>query len=209
MPRRDNARDSEAAREANVGFAHELLSTEIDQRNARKDAQESTGRWIVLTTVALMTLLLTLSGQAGILSSGASNALRLFFIATLVSAAATAGCAGATLWPRKYERLGGQGLDRLKEGQFLDQAGHAVRGQVVATQVEIAKKMDELHEIKAGWLKKAFLALGLTLVLVIAQGVALGVDPPAKHPGEAARIDPRFKWEMLKTQSCLVRRLPT
>jgi hypothetical protein len=197
------AEGTDGNREANVGFANELLSTEINQRNARKDAQESTARWIVLTIVSLMTLLLTLSGQAGILSDDASAVLRACFVGTLIAAAVTGGCAGLVLWPRRYERLGAGGFDQLNKTSFLDQPTHAVMGQVVATQIEIAKTMDQLHEIKAGWLKWAFRALGVTLVLVVAQGVLLGVDPPvADRPEEGAKISKSFSWDKSTRQSC-------
>jgi hypothetical protein len=185
---------SEGTREENVGFANDLLSTEINQRNARKDAQESTARWIVLTTVGLMTLLLTLSKEAGIINDETSWLLRLCFIATLISAAATAGFAGGTLWPRKYERLGEGGLDRFNEAPFLDLPTHEVVGQVVATQIAIAKKMDDLHEVKAEWLKRSFIALGATLAFVIAQGVVLGINPPPSHPTGLSTIASKSKW---------------
>lgn len=190
-------------REANVGFANELLATEINQRNARKDAQESTGRWIVLTVVALMTLLLTLSKEAGILNAETSWPLRVAFIATLVAAAVTVGCAGGVLWPRVYERLGGDGLDRFNKPDFLDLPTHQVTGQVVATQIGIAKKMDELHERKAKWLKRAFAGLAATLVFVVSQGVLLGVDPPASgHPEEQARISSWTWGRTSKSRDC-------
>jgi len=174
-------------RDANVGFVNDLMATEISQRNARKEAQESTGRWIVLTVVALMTLLLTLSKEAGILNADTGWTLRITFIGTLVAAAVTVACAGGVLWPRMYEKLGGSGLDHLNKADFLDRPTHEVRGQVVATQIRIAKKMDDLHEEKAKWLKRSLRALAVTLTFVVAQGVILGVNPPASsHPeGEA------------------------
>jgi hypothetical protein len=181
---------SQPDREANVGFASELLATEISQRNAQKAAQESTGRWIVLTVVALMTLLLTLSKEAGILNAGTSWPLRVAFIATLVAAGATVACAGGVLWPRVYERLGGDGLDRFNKSDFLDLPTHEVTGQVVATQIGIVKTMDKLHEQKAKWLKRSFAGLAATLIFVVAQGVILGVDPPPSGHPEEAKISP-------------------
>jgi hypothetical protein len=169
-------KDSGGDREKNVGFANGLLETEIAQRNARKDAQENTARWIVLTIVGLMTLLLTLSGEANILNDEATWLSRVLFVATLAAGGLTVGCAGGTLWPRKYERLGEGGLDRFNKAEFLDQEPHAVMGRVVATRIQIAKRMDELHELKAKWLKRAFAALAATLAFVVAQGVVLGVD---------------------------------
>lgn len=168
-----------ADREANVGFANALLETEIVQRNARKDAQESAARWTILTAGALMTLLLALARDAGILETQDSAVARTFFVLTLVSAAVSAICAIGTLWPRHYERLGEEGLDRLNKRDFLDQPTHEVTGQVAATRIGIAKKMDELHEAKARWLKIAFAALAATLICIIIQGIALGVDPPS------------------------------
>jgi hypothetical protein len=164
-------------REKNVDFANSLLETEIAQRNARKDAQENTARWIVLTIVGLMTLLLTLSGEGDVLNDEASWLSHALFVATLAAGGVTVGCAGGTLWPRKYERLGEGGLDQFNKAEFLNQEPHAVMGRVVATRIQIAKKMDELHEQKAKWLKRAFAALAATLVLAVAQGVVLGFEP--------------------------------
>lgn len=113
-----NSELPQSKRDANVGFVNELMATEIQQRNARKEAQESTGRWIILTVVALMTLLLTLAKEAGILSTDAGWALRLCFIATLSASGVTVACAGGALWPRVYEKLGGSGLDRLNKSDF-------------------------------------------------------------------------------------------
>ncbi len=166
-------------RARNVGFANDLLKTEIAQRNERKSAQESTARWIVLTIVALMTLLLTLSREAGILDDRSTALSRVLFVATLVAAATTALCAGGTLRPRRYERLGGEGLDLLNKSDFLDSPPHAVVGQILATRIAIAKGMDTLHELKADWLTRAFAALAVTLALVVAQGIVLGIEPPS------------------------------
>jgi hypothetical protein len=187
-------------REQNLGLANDLLETEITQRNTRKDAQENSARWIVLTVVALMTLLLTLSGKAGILDQQASWLSRALFLATLGAGALTAACAGGTLWPRKYERLGEGGLDEFNKAQFLDQEPHAVMGRLVATRIQIAKKMDQLHEVKARWLKRALAALAATLALVVAQGVVLAVDPPisthdSHHPSHQHRPELMHKQE--------------
>lgn len=174
-------------RETNVGFANSLLETEIAQRNARKDAQENTARWIVLTIVGLMTLLLAFSGEADILNDRATWLSRVLFVATLAAGGVTVGCAGGTLWPRKYERLGEEGLDQFNKAEFLDQEPHAVMGRVVATRIRIAKKMDELHEQKAKWLKRAFAALAATLTFVVAQGVVLGIES-LNHPSCHQRV---------------------
>lgn len=192
-------------RETNVGFAESFLGKQIDQRNRRKEAQESSARWIVLTIVALMTLLLTLSKEAGILTPDTPCLLRVFFVMTLLAATATVGCAGGVLWPRKYEHLGEGGLDPFNKTDFLDQEPHTVKGRVVASYIAITKKMDELHEKKAEWLKAAFLALGITLLFVVAQGFALGIDPPAaKHPTVEGRIFGRSQWAKNSPQrSCI------
>jgi hypothetical protein len=76
-------------REKNVGFANSLLETEIAQRNARKDAQENTARWIVLTIVGLMTLLLTPSGEGDVLNDQASWLSHALFVATLAAGGVT------------------------------------------------------------------------------------------------------------------------
>jgi hypothetical protein len=183
-------------REKNVGFAEDLLRTEIDQRNARKEGQESSARWIVLTVVALMTLLLTLSKEAGILNNASSWALRGSFIATLLAAIGTVFCAGGVLVPRTYERLGGDGLGAFNKAEFLDRPSHEVKGRVVASFIEIATKMDELHEAKARWLRRSLIMLGISLVFIVAQGIALGVDPPAAHPTAPAKIHiRRWNWQ--------------
>ena len=191
-------------REKNVGFAEDLLRTEIDQRNARKDSQESSARWIVLTVVALMTLLLTLSKEAGILDDASSWALRGSFIATLFAAIATVFCAGGVLVPRTYERLGGEGLAAFNQAEFLDLPSHEVKGRVVASFVGIARKMDELHEAKARWLRRALVMLGISLVFIVAQGMALAVDPPAGHPQLAAKIGSQ-RWNRQSQITCSLR----
>jgi len=88
-------------RTANVGFASELLETEISQRNARKDAQENTARGVILTASALMTLLLALGKDAGVLDPSTAALARAFFVATLIAAAAAVGSAIGALWPRE------------------------------------------------------------------------------------------------------------
>src|SRR6185312_5808888 len=63
-------------REANVVYANALMDTEIGQRNARKDSQEATARWIVASTGIVMTLLLGLAKDEGVFSSSASGLAR-------------------------------------------------------------------------------------------------------------------------------------
>src|SRR5688572_5526386 len=53
---------------------------------------------------------------------------------------------------RKYERLGEEALDKLKDPDFLDKLPHGVGGSTLAAKVEISKTADKLHEDKAKWL---------------------------------------------------------
>lgn len=178
-------------RAVNVAYASDLLETEISQRNARKDAQESTARGIVLTAGALITLLLTLSNDAGILDESASDLVHGFFVGTLVAATGAAIGAIGALWPRRYDRLGKEGLGHFNQKSFLDRATHEVTGQVVATRIGIAKTMDENHEAKARWLKAGFVCVAIALVCLTAQGVALAVDPPPEPGSDAEQQPPR------------------
>lgn len=192
--RPESERDSSEAseqRSANVTYASDLLETEISQRNARKDAQESTARWIVLTAGALMTLLLTLSSDAGILDQSASDLVHVFFVGTLAAATGAAIGAIGALWPRLYDRLGKEGLGHFNQKSFLDRATHEVTGQVVATRIGIARTMDENHEAKATWLKAGFVCVAVALVCLTAQGVALALDPPARPVSDTEKLPPR------------------
>jgi len=72
-------------REANVAYASALMDTEIGQRNARKDSQEVTARWIVASTGIVMTLLLGLAKDEGVFSSSASGIARGALVATVGS----------------------------------------------------------------------------------------------------------------------------
>jgi hypothetical protein len=165
-------------RSANVTFAHGLLDDELDRREARKEAQESQARAIIVAGGALMTLLLTLAKDAGVFSSDGPVVGRIALVATLVSAAGAALCAVGTIWPRRYERMGHRALVRFNDQAFLDQPNHALVGQVLATRIAIAKTMDDRHETKANWMKWALrLLLGALVGLVIAGG-ALAIDPP-------------------------------
>lgn len=124
-----------------------------------------------------MTLLLTLSKDAGLLGDSANDLIHAFFIGTLTAATCAAVGAMGALWPRKYDRLGKEGLAHFNQKSFLDRPTHEVTGQVVATRIGIAKTMDENHETKARWLKGGFVCVGLALACLTAQGVALAIDP--------------------------------
>jgi hypothetical protein len=165
-------------REANVAFANDLLDTEIAQRNARKDAQENTARGLIVSSGLVLTLLLGLGKDAGLFSSGTSVVARVALAATMIAGGGAAACAIGTLWPRQYDRLGSMGLGRFNDPAFLDQAEHEVTGAVVATRIGIARKMDELHEDKARWLKWAFRLILVAFVGLIVQGGVLALDPP-------------------------------
>ena len=170
-------------REANVAYANALMDTEIGQRNARKDSQEATARWIVASTGIVMTLLLGLAKDEGVFSSSASGVARAALVATVALGSLTAVCAIGCLWPRKYDRLGAKGLVNLNDTAFLDKPEHEVMGQVVATRIAIATKMDDLHEDKATWLKWSFRFLACAFVGLVFQGAVLAISPP-KSPSE-------------------------
>jgi hypothetical protein len=170
-------------REANVAYANALMDTEIGQRNARKDSQEATARWIVASTGIVMTLLLGLAKDEGVFSSSASVLARVALVATVALGSLAAGCAIGCLWPRPYDRLGAKGLVNLNDTAFLDKPEHEVMGQVVATRIAIATKMDELHEDKASWLKWSFRFLACAFVGLVLQGAVLAISPP-KSPSE-------------------------
>jgi hypothetical protein len=157
-------------REANVTFANDLLDTEIAQRNSRKDAQENTARGIIVSAGLVLTLLLGLAKDAGLFSPDTSIVARIALAATVLTGGGAAACAIGTLWPRPYDRLGSRGLGRFNDPAFLDQPEHEVTGAVVATRIGIAKKMDEIHEEKARWLKWAFRLLLVGFVGLIVQG---------------------------------------
>jgi hypothetical protein len=179
---------ADRTREANVAFAGSLLETEIAQRNARKDAQENTGRGVIVTAGLVLTLLLGLANDAGVFSRGTSVVARAALVATMLLGAGAAACAIGALWPRKYDRLGREGLDQFNDSDFLDQPSHQVTGVVVATRIGIAKTMDAQHENKARWLKWSFVLLALAFVGLLAQGVVLALDPPAPKTTVPARI---------------------
>lgn len=160
-------------REANVGFVSSLLETEIAQRNERKEAQETTARWIVASAGLFLTLLVGLAKDAGIFGARTTTLAEASFIAAIALGALAAGAAIGVIWPRDYERLGGLGLDKLNDGAFLDSAQHEVTGAVVATRVDIAKRMDELHKPKANWLQLSLALLVAAFLALIVLGAGL------------------------------------
>ncbi len=165
-------------REANVAYASALMETEIGQRNARKDSQEATARWIVASTGVVTTLLLGLAKDEGVFSSSAPVVGRVALVATVALGGLAAGCAIVCLWPRRYDRLGATGLVNLNDTDFLDRPEHEVMGRVVASRIGIVTKMDQLHENKAKWLKRSFRLLALAFVGLVVQGAVLAIDPP-------------------------------
>jgi hypothetical protein len=165
-------------RKANVAYANSLMETEIAQRNARKDSQEGTARWIMASTGLLVTLLLGLAKDEGVFSSSASVVGRIALVATVALGGLAVFCAIRCLWPRKYERIGATGLVNFNRTEFLDKPEHEVMGTVVASRIAIATKMDELHEEKAGWLKWSFRFLLAAFVGLVVQGAVLAIDPP-------------------------------
>ena len=176
-------------REANVAYASALMETEIGQRNARKDSQEATARWIVASTGVVMTLLLGLAKDEGVFSSSAPVVGRVALVVTVALGGLAAGCAILCLWPRKYDRLGATGLVNLNDTDFLDRPEHEVMGRVVASRIGIVTKMDELHEDKAKWLKRSFRLLALAFVGLVVQGAVLAIDPPASSSTPSSTVN--------------------
>jgi hypothetical protein len=175
-------------RAENVVAASALLETEIAQRNSRKDAQENTARGVIVTAGLVLTLLLGLANGAGLFSSKTSIVARVALLVTVVLAAASALFAMGALWPRKYERLGEKALNEINTDEYLDQPTHQLLGRVIATRVAIAKKMDDLHERKAWWVKRAFRLLAGAFVGLLVQAVVLVIDPPPSKPSVQVRI---------------------
>jgi hypothetical protein len=174
-------------REANVAYANSLMETEIAQRNARKDSQEGTARWIVASTGLLVTLLLGLAKDEGVFSSSAPAVGRAALVATVALGGLSVFCAIGCLWPRKYERLG-KALAKLNDTAFLDKPEHEVMGQIVASRIAIATKMDDLHEAKAKWLKWSFRFLVAAFVGLVVQGAVLAIDPPKNTSAASATV---------------------
>lgn len=175
-------------REANVAYANSLMETEIAQRNARKDSQEGTARWIVASTGLLVTLLLGLAKDEGVFSSSAPVVGRIALVATVLLGGLAVFCAIGCLWPRKYERLG-KALAKFNDTEFLDKPEHEVMGQVVASRIAIATKMDALHEAKAKWLKMSFRFLVAAFVGLVVQGAVLAIDPPKNPSAASSTVD--------------------
>ena len=163
---------------SNVRFGNALLDREIDYRNERKRDQENTARAVVVAAGALMAVLLTLSGDRGVLSADASWWTRGFLIATLAVSVAAATCAVYVQFPRKYQRLGSEAFEHFNQSDFLDSEEHQVLGQTLAARIGIAKTMDDRHEEKARLLKWSFRLFGLALVGLLGQGISLAIDPP-------------------------------
>jgi hypothetical protein len=126
---------------------------------------------------------LGLAKDEGVFSSSASVLARVALVATVALGSLAAGCAIGCLWPRPYDRLGAKGLVNLNDTAFLDKPEHEVMGQVVATRIAIATKMDELHEDKARWLKWSLRFLACAFVGLVLQGAVLAISPP-KSPSE-------------------------
>jgi hypothetical protein len=166
-------------RQANVDFVNSLLETEIAQRNARKEAQETTARWIVASAGVVLTLLLGLANNAGVYNAGTSTFVLVTFVLAVALGAGAAASAVGVIWPREYERLGGAGLEQLNTQAFLDQERHAVTGAVAATRIGIARRMDDLHTPKAFWLQLSLGLLVAAFLALLALGVALVGNAPA------------------------------
>lgn len=116
MPDQQDASGSDESetspdRQANVDFGNALLDRELDRRDDRKREQESTARGLVVTSGALMTIMLALAKDAGIYQSGTSWVARAFFILTLAASVSAAVCGTMTQRPRKFARLGAEALD--------------------------------------------------------------------------------------------------
>jgi hypothetical protein len=184
----DRVDSAEDARLTNVRFADDLLDTEISQRNARKDAQENAARGLIVATGIILTLLLGLARDAGLFIADAPAGARWALFATLLVGGISALCAIGTLWPRKYDRLGAQGLTQFNDSAFLDLPTHEVIGRVIATRIGIAKKMDSLHESKATWLKWSFRFLIVAFVGLVAQGAILVSETPDRRTSEIPPI---------------------
>lgn len=183
-----------AERTANVAFANDLLDAEIAQRTARKEAQENAARNVIVASGLVLTLLLGLSKDAGLFSAENSVASRLALTLTVALGAGAASCAVGAIWPRTYDRLGGTGLDRFNDSDFLDEPTHYVTGVVVATRIGIAKTMDDQHERKARWFKWSLRFLVGAFVALLAQGIVLAVSPPSPDKSSDpvhVIIDPR------------------
>jgi hypothetical protein len=178
----------QSPRAENVAAASALLETEIAQRNSRKDAQENTARGLIVTAGLVLTLLLGLANGSGVFSSMTSIVARVALLATVVLGAASALCAMGAIWPRKYDRLGEKALNEINTTEYLDQPTHQLFGRVIASRVAIAKKMDEQHERKARWVKRAFPLLAGAFVALLVQAVVLVADPPASKPSVQVRI---------------------
>lgn len=199
---RQQKRRQAKRRLTNVEFGNALLDREIDYRNARKRDQENTARALVVASGALMTVLLALSGDTGVLSADSSWWTRGFLLLTLGAAVCAAACGAWAQFPRKYTRLVGEAFNQFNNPAFLDSAEDQVLGRTLGARIGIAKKLDDRHEEKAGWLKASFVLFVVALVGLLGQGVTLAVDPPENEPSAPARI-------LTERQSADVTQAPT
>lgn len=169
-----------AQRENNVRYGDGFLDSQLDFRNQRKDKQEGTAKALVVAAGALMTILVALSEDTGVLVEGAPVTARVFLVLSLVAAVFTVVFGAATLWPRKYDRMGAEALDKFNSNAFLDQDAHQVIGETLGAKITVAKKMDVLNETKGRWLKAAFVAFVVSLAALVGQAITLAADPPPK-----------------------------
>jgi hypothetical protein len=101
----------------------------------------------------------------------------------LASRAPLAACGRAST-----TALAPRGLVKLNDTTFLDKPEHEVMGQVVATRIAIAIKMDDLHELKAKWLKWSFRFLICAFVGLLLQGAVLAISPPASPSATSSKV---------------------
>jgi hypothetical protein len=193
MVDRQDASDSDDSgtspdRQANVDFGNALLDRELDRRDVRKREQESTARAVVVTSGALMTIMLALAKDAGIYQSGTSWVARGFFLLTLAAAVAAAMCGALTQRPRTFQRLGAAAFDCFNKTTFLDQPAHSVVGTILSTKIAIAKNADLRHEEKANWLVASFASLVIALSGVLGMGLDLSIEHPDAQPSAAVPI---------------------
>jgi hypothetical protein len=174
--RREKRRQAKR-RLTNVEFGNALLDREIDYRNARKRDQENTARALVVASGALMTVLLALSGDTGVLSADSSWWTRGFLLLTLGAAVCAAACGAWAQFPRKYTRLGGEAFNQFNNPAFLDSAEDQVLGRTLGARIGIAKKLDDRHEEKAGWLKASF------VLFVVAHEQGVQAQPAGARRG--------------------------
>ena len=178
----------------NLRYGDDLLDSQIDQRNERKERQEGQARAVIVAATALMTIELAIGKDAGVLVKGGPAVARAFLGGSLLAGVIAVIAAVGVTWLRKYDRFGEKALKRFNDTEFLDSPTHSVIGQTVASKIGIATKLDDRHEEKAKWLKGAFVALIVSLGCLVGQGVVLGIDPPAKaSPAKTILVLPQKK----------------